>query len=303
MRLDAPFRAEETHGVLGRPENKLTASSDGYHWTSLYASAQRESPYEALFPAVKDQLIVLHRSGPAAVDHMRGDKPIRQVIPAGSIHLVPGGMSFNFRLLDILNTLHVYVRRSVIEEVAAEMVDGDPARVEIAATFVERDPQLIHLLDAISLALEDSDYATALYVDYLSRAIASQLVRNHSAAKLRSGPARSLPAGSVGPAIVEAIDYMRDNLEHSISLIDIARAINRSPSHFARQFRNEMGMPPHHYLVNLRLEKAQNLLDKTRMSIAEIAYECGFSHQEHLTRFFRRRCGTTPAAYRKSRQN
>ncbi|MNU07967.1 HTH-type transcriptional activator RhaS [compost metagenome] len=62
-------------------------------------------------------------------------------------------------------------------------------------------------------------------------------------------------------------------------------------------------MPPHRYLINLRVEKARRLLEKTSMSIAEIAYECGFAHQEHLTRLFRRQTGTTPAAYRRSKRN
>jgi AraC family transcriptional regulator len=302
MPLATPFRVSETHRVLGRGDSDGCASSEGYNWTSLYASAQRESPYEGYFPAVKDQLIVLHRTGPASIHRMENDKPVRKVIPAGGIHLVPGGMSFGFRLLDPLQTLHVYVRRAVIEEVAIDMVDGDPTKIEIPPLFVDEDPKLSNLLNAILMALEDSDYATALYVDYLSRAVAAQLLRNHSSANLRPQPALN-PTGHIGPSIAEAIAFMRENLEHSISLMDIARAINRSPSHFARQFRNELGMPPHHYLVNLRIEKAQMLLERTKTSIAEIAFECGFSHQEHLTRFFQRRVGTTPAAYRRSKQN
>jgi AraC family transcriptional regulator len=53
----------------------------------------------------------------------------------------------------------------------------------------------------------------------------------------------------------------------------------------------------------LWVEKAKMLLEKTSMPIVEIAYECGFSHQEHLTRLFKRYCATTPAAYRKSRRS
>jgi len=302
MTLTTPFRVNETHCVLGHEHSAARMSSEGHNWTSLYASAQRESPYEGFFPAVKDQLLVLHRTGPASIHRMENDKPVRRVVPAGGIHLVPGGMSFGFRLLDPLQTLHVYVRREVIEEVGAEIADGDPSKIEIPLDFVDEDPKLLNLLNAILLALEDSDYATALYVDYLSRALAAQLLRNHSSANLRPQPALN-PTGPIGPSIAQAIAYMRDNLEHSINLTDIARAINRSPSHFARQFRNELGIPPHHYLVNLRIEKAQMLLERTKTSIAEIAFECGFSHQEHLTRFFQRRLGTTPAAYRRMRQN
>lgn len=300
MRLQVPFRVEETHGVLERKQNRTFASSEGYNWRSIYASAQSEFPFEAFFSAVNDQLIVLHRSGPVEVDRMSGYRAQRHVVPAGGIHLVPGGMSFGFRLFDPLDTLHVYIRRSIIEEVASEMIDGDPTLIEITPDFVDRDPQMQNLLQAVMYALEDSDYATALYVDCVARAVAAQLVRNYSSARLRQAPAA---LDGPGPVVAEAIDYMREHLDRSISLEDIAETINRSPSHFARQFRSEMGVPPYQYLVNLRLEKAQELLEKTRLSIAEIAFECGFSHQEHLTRLFRRRFDTTPAAYRKLRQN
>lgn len=302
MGMHVPFGIAETHGILSRPGNDVRASSDGHNWTSLYASAQRELPYEAVFPAVEDQLIVLHRDGPVSIDGKGGLVPFRRIVPAGGIHLVPGGAEFGVRLGSVLNTLHVYVRRSVIEDVASEMVDGDPARIEIAPRIMDSDPALFSLLEAVNLALDDVDVATALYADYLSQAIAAQLIRRYSGARFRT---LRIPesGGYMAPTVAEAIDYMRANLDRRISLVDIASAVNRSPTHFAREFRADMGVPPHRYLIDLRLEKAQYLLEKSNTPIAEIAFECGFSHQEHLTRLFRRRCATTPAAYRRSKRN
>lgn len=302
MLAGAPFRVQETHGILLRPENNIRASSDKFNWTSLYASTQRELPYEGFFGAVDDQLIVLHMDGPVAIDRLQGPANARCVVPALGIHLVPGGMDFGVRLMGALNTLHVYVRRSIIEEVAAELVDGDPAHVEIPPQFLAPDPALNSLLAAINVALTEDEYGTGLYVDYLSRAIASQLVRHHSTRNVHTNPPLAPPA-DIGPVVAQAVDYMRSNLERPISLDQIAAAVNRSPSHFARQFRQELGLPPHQYLLVLRLKRAQQLLQTTRNSIAEIAFECGFSHQEHLTRMFRRWCDTTPAAFRKATRN
>jgi AraC family transcriptional regulator len=302
MLAGAPFRVHETHGILTRPENTVRASSDRFNWTSLYASAQRELPYEGFFPKVADQLIVLHVDGPVAIDRLHGPADARCVVPAGGIHLVPGGMDFGVRLMGALNTLHVYVRRAIIEEVAADLIDGDPSLVEIPPQFLAPDPALNSLLAAINVALSEDEYGTGLYVDYLSRAIASQLVRHHSTSNVRSGPPLARPA-IIARVVAEAVDYMQDNLERPISLEEIANAVNRSPSHFARQFRVELGLPPHQYLLVLRLKKAQALLRSSQTPIAEIAFECGFSHQEHLTRMFRRWCDTTPAAFRRAAQN
>lgn len=302
MRIHVPFRVEETHGVLGRKKNKATTCSADYNWSSIYASSQSEYPFEAYFSAVDDQLLVLHRSGPVTVDILNGAKSKRRVVPSGALHVVPGGTSFGFRLMGELDTLHCYIRRAVIEEVAAEMAEGDPSNIDIRPDFIDRDVKMINLMQAVMFALEDGDYATSLYVDCLSRAVATQLVRSYSNARLRTAP--PAPDGSsLSPVVQQAIAYMRDRLDQSLTLEDISAVVNRSPSHFARQFRNNVGMPPYQYLLNLRLEKARELLEGTRLSIAEIAFECGFSHQEHLTRLFRRQFDTTPAAYRKSRQN
>ena len=87
-------RIEETHGILTRPENKIRASSDRFGWSSLYASAQREIPYEGYFPAVKDQLIVQHLDGPVPIDRLHGPNPARCVVPpAGSISSRAGSIS------------------------------------------------------------------------------------------------------------------------------------------------------------------------------------------------------------------
>lgn len=302
MRAALPFRVEDTHGVLGRKKNSTAVSSDDNGWSTIYASSQVEYPFEAFFSAVDDQLIVMHRSGPVGVDLLNGAKTQKRTVPSGGLHIVPGGMSFGFRLHEELDTLHCYVRRSVIEEVAADLIDGDPSQIEIRPDFVDDDPSMASLMHAVQYALDEGDYATALYVDCLSRAVAVQLVRNYSNAKMRPAPNMS-NGGPISPVVRQAIGYIQDRLDQSLTLDNIAAAVNRSPSHFARQFRTCMGVPPYQYVLTLRLNRARELLQNTRLSIAEIAFETGFSHQEHLTRLFRRQFETTPAAYRKSRQN
>ena len=50
---ESAFKVGETHGILWRPENRIYAKSDELGWSSLYASTQREAPYEAQYPAVQ----------------------------------------------------------------------------------------------------------------------------------------------------------------------------------------------------------------------------------------------------------
>lgn len=297
-----PFHIEDTHGMLTQPGTRIRASSDGRSWRSLFASVQHESPFEGTFNSSRDQLLVLHRDGPVYIESLSDRKVGRRLVPAGGIHLVAPNADFGVRLAGGLESVHVYVRRAIIEEVALEMIDGDPAHVELDNRIVEDDRTLRSLIEASANALEDEDRGSAMFADFLSRAIAAQLIRKYSGGQLR-GPQVDGAPGHLSPIVAEAIEYMYSNIDRAISLEDVAQATNRSPSHMVRVFRAELGMPPHRYLIALRVEKARRLLEKTSMSIAEIAYECGFAHQEHLTRLFRRHCNATPAAYRRSKRN
>lgn len=297
-----PFSVRETHGMLAQPTAQIHANSDELRWTSLYVSVQREAPFQGVFNAAKDQLIVLHRDGPVRVDQLCAAGEGR-VVPAGGIHLIPPGMEFGIRLASLLETVHVYVRKAVIEEVSLDMVKGDPSSIEIPWEILDSDPCLRGLLDTAAGALDDYGIASELFSDYLARAIASHLVRRYSDGKLRTSTSYNISGGFLSAAVSAAIDYMNEHIDQPISLQDIARAGNRSPSHVARMFRTELGQPPHRYLITLRLERARRLLEKTNISIAEIAFDCGFAHQEHLTRLFRREFSSTPAAYRRSMRN
>lgn len=297
-----PFGIDQTHGMLAQPGAKIKACSDGRDWTSLFASVQQEMPFQGVFEASRDLLLVLHRDGPAQVESLCDRRVGRRLVPAGGIHIISPDIDFGIKLTESIETVHVYVRRSIIEEVALEMVDGDPARVQIPSSIAECDKALQSLMEASAHAVEDDSAGTAMFADYLSRAIAAQLIRTYSEVKLKGG-GRIASGGGLSTTLSEAIEYMTANIDSAINLTDIAQVTNRSPSHIARMFRTEIGMPPHRYLINLRVDKARRLLEKTSMSIAEIAYECGFAHQEHLTRLFRRHAGTTPAAYRRSKRN
>jgi AraC family transcriptional regulator len=98
-----------------------------------------------------------------------------------------------------------------------------------------------------------------------------------------------------------ATDFMRAHLSGNISLEELASVCNLSVSYFARAFKNGTGVPPHRWLVEMRLEKAKDLLLNTKTPLADIAAACGFADQCHLTRAFRRATGETPGAWRRER--
>jgi transcriptional regulator GlxA family with amidase domain len=97
-------------------------------------------------------------------------------------------------------------------------------------------------------------------------------------------------------------EYMKAHLGESVDLSMLAGVAGLSVHHFARQFKQSIGVTPHHYLTQKRVERAQEMLAQTDLSLSEIAYASGFSDQSHLARHFRQMLGTTPREFRWSQR-
>lgn len=100
-----------------------------------------------------------------------------------------------------------------------------------------------------------------------------------------------------GRRLKTVIDYMHDNLEKQLRLEELAGVAECTSYHIIRLFNSRLGLSPHAYLLQLRLEKAFSLLSQG-IPIADAALVSGFSDQSHLTRKFKKRYGLTPGHYR-----
>src|SRR5690606_9509811 len=157
-------------------------------------------------------------------------------------------------LMGALSTLHVYVRRHVIEEAAGDLYEGHPRQVNIPPQSLALDPAMVSLMDASRFALDEGSHGSSIDVVYLARAIPAKLVSRYRSSRQATATPSLGPIGVVVPVVAEAIDYMRAHIDEPISLEDIARAVNRSASHLARQFRTSLGVPPHQYLLVMRIK-------------------------------------------------
>jgi AraC family transcriptional regulator len=90
-----------------------------------------------------------------------------------------------------------------------------------------------------------------------------------------------------------------DQLSTDPSLTQLDGTAGLSNYHFARAFKASTGLPPHRYLVQLRIDRARILLETTNLPITEIAAQVGYDDPGYLSRLFRRQFGTTPAKYRR----
>jgi len=119
---------------------------------------------------------------------------------------------------------------------------------------------------------------------------------------LKLAPAPQAHGGLSAGAMRRVREYMEVHSGESIDLSMLAGVAGLSVHHFARQFKQSIGVTPHHYLTQKRVERAQEMLAQTDLSLSEIAYAAGFSDQSHLARHFRHMLGTTPREFRWSQR-
>ncbi|HYF52139.1 MAG TPA: AraC family transcriptional regulator [Planctomycetota bacterium] len=100
--------------------------------------------------------------------------------------------------------------------------------------------------------------------------------------------------------LIPALMYVRDNLARPIEIAQLARLVHLSPSRFSAVFRSVLGVSPGGYLQRERLQKAQELLIQSDLSIAAIGASVGWDNPYFFSRFFHQKLGQTPTQYRRT---
>ena len=119
--------------------------------------------------------------------------------------------------------------------------------------------------------------------------------------RLRSGQEGQLPEGKepLGYAapgkLREAIILMERNLEHLLSIGEIASTVGLSQRQLERLFRTHTGASPVRYYLDVRLDRARGLVTQTQLQMVDIAVACGFTSGARFSRAYRERFGLTPS--------
>ncbi|MBF2029430.1 MAG: helix-turn-helix transcriptional regulator [Oscillatoriales cyanobacterium C42_A2020_001] len=178
---------------------------------------------------------------------------------------------------------------------AAELLAVD--QVELLPQKPLYDPLILQIGLALKADLESHKPGGRLYAETMATALAVHLLRNYSAHSHK--PVRH--SGGLSPTQLKlVVDYINAHLDQELSLEELAAIAQLSPYHFCRSFKQSIGLTPHQYIIRQRVEQAKQLLKTGKMEISEVAIACGFTHQSHLNRHFKRFTGVTPKKFSKS---
>jgi AraC family transcriptional regulator len=279
-----------------RPHPEV-ASSDRLGWVGLQAARVHAAPaFEFDAPALTHHRLFLYTRPPDELD-LRYEGVKRHVPPpAGAISVVPAGSPHRVRSSGCKDELHVFLEADLVARVAAEAFSLDLARLTVPPLDALDLPHLRAAMGAVDAELTAGGAGGPLAAESLANVLAVHLLRHLSApGRLERGRDGALPRGRLR-AVVE---YIEEHLDAGPTLEQIAAAARLSVYHFARQFKAATGLPPHQYVILRRVERAMLLLQAgTRLSLAEVAADAGFSDQSQFSRHFKRLVGVTPRQFR-----
>jgi AraC family transcriptional regulator len=199
-----------------------------------------------------------------------------------------------------IECLHIYLPPSLIGRSAIADYDVDPAKAELSYTGAVEDRKLYNIAMAFQGALgKEVDPTERLYLDGMQAALAAYLLEKYSIG--RWPPPARLPDLET-TRLKRVLDYVEAHFADAIGLADLAAEARLSEYHFARLFRETIGVSPHRYVTFRRVQEAQRWLERSQSPLSEIASATGFSSQAKFAQVFRSLTGLSPREYRALRQ-
>lgn len=213
----------------------------------------------------------------------------------GGMTLIPMQHSCWARWKRPLESCMLNLKADLLLRNAAELLAVD--QVELLPQILLDDPLILQIALVLKADLESHKSGGRLYAEALTNALAVHLLRNYSSHNYKSVRCR----GGLSPTQLQlVIDYINNYLDQELSLEELAALAQLSPYHFCRSFKQSTGFTPHQYVIRQRVERAKRLLKDGTMGIPEVAIACGFTHQSHLNRHFKRVTGVTPKKFSQS---
>jgi AraC-like DNA-binding protein len=221
----------------------------------------------------------------------------------GSLACLDLRESWTMDLSDPFDSFHLFIPIAAFDDIASEqglpLIEG----LNCPATLERRDETMLNLARSLGPALGRPREASRLFADHVFAAMTIHLASTYGRAAdgapgWRNGPRST---GLSARQLRRVVDLLNADVANEFSLSDLALQCAMSRSAFVRAFRQTTGLPPHRWLLLNRARRAKQFLERTKMPISQIALECGFADQSHLTRVFSRTFRVSPAAYRRQR--
>jgi AraC family transcriptional regulator len=205
---------------------------------------------------------------------------------SGEMTLMPRGVPSQWSWNSTCDRLDVIVFPDVF---------GDGSSLDVVDRYAFRDAEMEVICRRLYHQVSLSGPKERLYWESLVMNLAEILLLRHSTA---SPSARILPSGGLSRNQARRVlEYIESNLSRDVTLSKLSGIADLSLHHFARMFKQTVGVAPHRYVLERRLERAKTMLRAAKANLVEISLSTGFDSQSHFTSTFRRMVGATPTEF------
>lgn len=270
-------------------------STGGRMWSGISLEQHFLPPGETPEYSLEQFVITINLGQSFQVERTLGRQRQTGLMFTGAVGLCPMHTSQAIRWDKDAKILLLNLEHQLLTRNALELLDTD--QYEMLPHLITQDVLIHQIALGLETQLKTNGSDSRLYAESAATFLAVHLLQNYST---RKSSVCEYAGGLPLQKLKQVIDYIQDNLAQEISLDAIANYLGISRYYFCRLFKQSTGLSPHQYVIQQRVEQSKQLLLQGEMSIADIAQACGFAHQSHLNRHFKRLTGITPRTLLKS---
>ncbi|MBT7952134.1 MAG: helix-turn-helix transcriptional regulator [Gammaproteobacteria bacterium] len=277
---------------------QVLLGSDDFQWGGTKLRAYRYQPSDVEVPPLQDFMIVAYNRGATSMDREIDGKWTHKELVPGDVSLLTRAWESHWAWQEEIDVFHVYLGLELVDQVCRDVFDREIIDVHFEDVLKISDPVLFNGAVAIANEVTNEQVGGEILVDTIARQMCIHILRKYSTISFNevNNKTRCL-------SIVQARrtqEFIEENLDQSLTLEQLAKINGVGVHYFIKLFKTRFGCPPHVYICQRRIERAQELLRRTDFPIKDIALRTGYSDQSHMTRHFQRFLNTTPKAFRKS---
>ena len=275
------------------PDESVLLSSKQAGWRGIIVECHQISPLELPEHYVEGHRLAVNIGQPIHYEWKEGRRWQRTILKPGDFCLQTHG-DLNFpRWRDTFEFLAIALEPEFINQAFQDA--SVPENIRFQTRRGDFDGAIADFARCFKRELVYGSYGGALYGESLAVAFAHHLLECHSdrPRKLRQ------PAGRLSSQqLKQSVEYVHDHIGDEISLVNLSDQVNLSAFHFARLFKKSVGLSPHQYIVQNRVERAKKLIAiADKPDLTDIGLQVGFYDQAHFTKAFKRSVGMTPRGF------
>ncbi|WP_315767024.1 MULTISPECIES: AraC family transcriptional regulator [unclassified Bradyrhizobium] len=192
------------------------------------------------------------------------------------------------------HVVHFYLPLATLNAFAEQNGGGAVSELIHKPGIGGDDGVMRHLARAALASLRTPHATTGLLLDEILNAACAHALGRYGTSRFPNPRATGLAQWQER----RAKELMSERMD--VSLFELAQECGLSVTQFARAFRHSTGISPHQWMLAQRVSKAKGLLERSNLTLAEIATLCGFSSQSHLTAAFKQQAGLSPGRWRRA---